>query len=86
MTQQGQKKQPSQYAKAIDRVLNNVDKHFPQFVKEHKEVPFIYAYEMRNALAHGYFKVDLPIVWQTIQNDLPGLANSVQDLIDQLNK
>ena len=70
----------------IGEASNNVDKHFPQFVKEHKEVPFIYAYEMRNALAHGYFKVDLPIVWQTIQNDLPVLANSVQDLIDQLNR
>lgn len=70
----------------IGEASNNVDKHFPQFVKDHNDVPFIYAYEMRNALAHGYFQVDLPIVWQTIQNDLPALANSVQSLIDQLNE
>lgn len=70
----------------IGEASNNVDKHFPQFVKDHKDVPFIYAYEMRNALAHGYFKVDISIVWQTIQKDLPTLANSVQNLIEQLNE
>ncbi|WOG27208.1 DUF86 domain-containing protein [Endozoicomonas sp. 8E] len=70
----------------IGEASNNVAKYFPQFVKEHNEVPFVYAYEIRNALAHGYFKVDLNIVWQTILNDLPTLADSVQELIDQLNE
>ena len=28
---------------------------------------------MHNALAHGYFKIDLPIVWKIIQADLPQL-------------
>jgi uncharacterized protein with HEPN domain len=32
---------------------------------------------MRNALAHGYFTVDLAIVWQTIQNDLPPLSRQI---------
>ena len=35
---------------------------------------------MRNALAHGYFTVDLAIVWQTIQNDLPGLQKQIAAL------
>jgi uncharacterized protein with HEPN domain len=35
---------------------------------------------MRNALAHGYFTVDLAIVWQTIQNDLPSLQRQVSAL------
>ena len=26
---------------------------------------------MRNAVAHGYFKVDLEIVWKTIHTNLP---------------
>jgi uncharacterized protein with HEPN domain len=33
---------------------------------------------MRNAVAHGYFKVDFEIVWQTIQRDLPGLRKLVE--------
>jgi uncharacterized protein with HEPN domain len=28
---------------------------------------------MRNRVSHGYFSVDLDIVWNTIQNDLPEL-------------
>lgn len=40
--------------------------------------------EMRNALApHGYFKVDLEIVWKTIHNDLPGLYQKVQQKVQQ---
>lgn len=26
---------------------------------------------MRNVLAHGYYKVDLGVVWKTIERDLP---------------
>ena len=35
------------------------------------------AYEMRNALAHGYFKVDLKVVWNTIQKHLPALFDEL---------
>jgi uncharacterized protein with HEPN domain len=35
---------------------------------------------MRNALVHGYFKVDQEIVWATIQNDLPLLERHVRAL------
>ena len=40
---------------------------------------------MRNALAHGYFKVDLEIVWKTIHNDLPGLAEQVLGIMGKIN-
>jgi uncharacterized protein with HEPN domain len=33
---------------------------------------------MRNALSHGYFKVDLDIVWNTIRDDLPQLRQALQ--------
>jgi uncharacterized protein with HEPN domain len=36
---------------------------------------------MRNALAHGYFKVDMAIVWKTIQSDLPILRVQVQSVM-----
>jgi uncharacterized protein with HEPN domain len=35
---------------------------------------------LRNALAHGYFNVDLAIVWQTLQNDLLSLKAQVASL------
>jgi uncharacterized protein with HEPN domain len=65
----------------IGAACNNVAKNYPGFAAQHAEVPWGFAYEMRNALAHGYFTVDLAIVWQTIQNDLPRLKELVSSLI-----
>jgi uncharacterized protein with HEPN domain len=55
-------------------------KHHPEFATAHAEIPWRFAYEMRNALSQGYFAVDHAIVWQTIQRDLPALRASVEEL------
>jgi uncharacterized protein with HEPN domain len=57
----------------IGEASNNIVKHHPEFAAAHPDVPWRFAYEMRNALSHGYFTVDHTIVWQTIQHDLPAL-------------
>lgn len=64
----------------IGEASRNIERHYPAFAEAHPEVPLAFAYEMRNALAHGYFKVDLEIVWKTIQRDLPILAEQVEVL------
>ena len=64
----------------IGEASNNIAKNHADFAALHSEVPWGFAYEMRNALAHGYFTVDLAIVWQTIQNDLPALQRQVSAL------
>ena len=64
----------------IGEACNNIDKNHVDFAAQHANVPWGFAYEMRNALAHGYFTVDLAIVWQTIQNDLPVLQAQVSAL------
>lgn len=69
----------------IGEACRNIERHYPDFAAAHPEVPLAFAYEMRNALAHGYFKVDLEIVWKTIQNDLPGLERQVQELVATLD-
>lgn len=35
---------------------------------------------MRHRLVHGYFDVDLDILWQTIQEDLPVLVSQLNSL------
>lgn len=71
----------------IGEASNNVEKHYPDFAAAHPELPLSFAYQMRNAVAHGYFKVDFKIVWTTICRDLPGLRAQVaaarSDLIDR---
>lgn len=64
----------------IGEASNNIKKHHAEFVRQHPEVPLNFAYEMRNALAHGYFKIDLEIVWNTIHNDLNKLHEQIQTL------
>lgn len=32
---------------------------------------------MRNRVTHGYFDIDLDVVWNTIMNDLPGLERAI---------
>lgn len=68
----------------IGEASNNIDKHYQDFAKLHPELPLVFAYEMRNAVAHGYFKVDLEIVWKTIKSDLPELAQQIQDVLTKL--
>ena len=55
----------------IGEASRNIEKSFSGFVAAHPELPIRSAYDMRNALSHGYFGVDFAIVWQAIHNDLP---------------
>ena len=62
----------------IGEASNNIEKQYPEFAAAHPELPLSFAYQMRNAVAHGYFKVDFEIVWRTIRRDLPGLFVRIQ--------
>ena len=68
----------------IGEASRNIERSHPEFVAAHPELPLAFAYEMRNALAHGYFKVDFGIVWKTIAADLPLLQKQVGLLISSL--
>ena len=68
----------------IGEASYNIEKKYPEFVAAHPELPFAAAYQMRNALAHGYFKVDFELVWKTICNDLPDLHRLVSRALQSL--
>lgn len=61
----------------IGEAGRNIERYFPDFVTAHPELPIRSAYDKRNALSHGYFGVDLEIVWQGIQSDLPVLKENI---------
>jgi uncharacterized protein with HEPN domain len=62
----------------IGEASRHIDRHAPEFAAAHPELPLASAYEMRNALSHGNFSVDLSVVWSTIRNDLPRLREQVR--------
>ena len=37
---------------------------------------------MRNRLVHGYFAVDRDILWTVVNDELPLLANALQDMVE----
>lgn len=44
-------------------------------------IPWPQMQKMRHVLVHDYDKVDIPTVWQTIQQDLPPLVEPLQKLL-----
>jgi uncharacterized protein with HEPN domain len=55
----------------------------PTFVAAHPEIPWQDMRGMRNRLAHGYFTVNLSVVWQTVQSHLPELGSQIAALMAQ---
>ncbi len=62
----------------IGEASNNIQKQSPAFAAAHPELPLAFAYQMRNAVAHGYFAVDFEIVWTSVQKDLPALRQNIE--------
>lgn len=49
--------------------------------RRHAELPWKRMRGMRNRLIHAYFDVNLDVVWQTIQEDLPGLVAQLEGIL-----
>jgi uncharacterized protein with HEPN domain len=69
----------------IGEACSNVHRVAPKLVAEHPEVPWGSAIGNRNALAHGYFSVDMQLVWNTLQHDLPKFELGIRAMLDKLS-
>jgi len=47
----------------------------------HKGVPWSRMISMRNRLIHGYYDLDLDIIWSTVSEDIPPLVRVLEDVI-----
>lgn len=68
----------------IGEAASNIQRHFPDFSAQYPDFPIKAAYGTRNAPAHGYFKVDLDVVWKTVERDLPLLGVQVDEVLQTL--
>jgi uncharacterized protein with HEPN domain len=50
------------------------------------EVPWAEMIGMRHRLIHEYFRVDLRVVWETVQRDLPQLIALIEPLVPPDNE
>ena len=70
----------------IGEASRNIERVHPEFAAAHPKLPLAIANDMRNALAHGYFKVDLEIVWKTIESNLPDLRAQITEVSATLSR
>lgn len=52
----------------------------PDFCARHATIPWQAMKRMRNRMAHGYFDINLAVVWRTVQDALPVLSQQVADI------
>lgn len=54
----------------------------PEIQQRHPEIAWRDVISTRNVAAHEYFQLELEILWDTIQEDLPILATQLQNLLN----
>ena len=52
-----------------------------EFMEQHKQTPWHAIKAMRNLHAHDYDRVDLDIVWNTLQEDIPDLKRKLENMV-----
>jgi uncharacterized protein with HEPN domain len=62
----------------IGEAATKVMDRYSGFMDRHVEIPWRSMRGMRNRVAHGYFEIDVEMVWETVQTALP-------DLLDKLD-
>lgn len=62
----------------VGEAANNVSADFQD---KHSHIPWTKMIGMRNRLIHGYFDINLDIVWDTIMEDLPPLVEDLEKVV-----
>ena len=61
----------------IGEAATKVMDGYASFIQAHPEVPWRSMRNMRNRMAHGYFDINLDVVWETVQEWLPVLLEQL---------
>lgn len=76
-------------AKTQDAIIRRIEiigeavKNLPlEFKRRHPEIEWHEIAGMRDKLIHGYFEIDLDIVFETVKKDIPKLKKQVTELLE----
>jgi uncharacterized protein with HEPN domain len=70
----------------IGEAANNLREADPGISARHPSIPFAQIYGMRNRVAHGYFSVSLPMVWDSVEEDVPELREKLARVLEELRE
>ena len=75
--------------KTIDAVIRNLEiigeavKQLPTELREQNpEISWREIAGMRNFIAHAYFALDLEVVWNVVEAEIPVLKNAIRDILN----
>lgn len=63
----------------IGEAATKVMDGYAEFANQHSQVPWRSMRGMRNRIAHGYFDINLDVVWDTVQTALPELLEQLPE-------
>jgi uncharacterized protein with HEPN domain len=70
----------------IGEAATKVMDRYATFTEGHAEVPWRSMRGMRNRIAHGYFDINLDLVWDTVQTALPELLKLMPAVRDDADR
>lgn len=69
--------------KALE-IIGEATKNLPDSLKkEYSDVPWKFMAGIRDKVVHGYFSIDLPIVWKTAKTDVPSLKPLIEEILEE---
>jgi uncharacterized protein with HEPN domain len=67
------------------QIIGEAARRLPDEVRDlAPDIPWHKIIGMRNILVHGYFAIDLDVVWDAVQRDVPLLKAAVEALLKKL--
>lgn len=67
----------------LGEAATQVGNEYPDWADQHPEVPWRAMRGMRNRLAHGYFEINLDVVWETVQTSLADLEEKLAAVLKE---
>lgn len=67
----------------LGEAATQVGNEYPEWAELHPEVPWRAMRGMRNRLAHGYFEINLDVVWETVQTSLAELEVKLSKVLKE---
>jgi uncharacterized protein with HEPN domain len=76
------KKTQAASIRSIEIIGEAVNRLPDTLIARYTDIDWHKAVSMRNKLIHGYFDLDLAMVWNTIKNVLPGFKEQIKVLVE----
>ncbi len=67
-------------------IIGEAVKNMPDSMKRSEQLDWMKIAGLRDVLIHGYFTVDLDIVWDIVQNKVPELKAEILAIISRMDE